>query len=706
MVVTKVENVVCLYRDYASFPSPVSARITSISDKTTHVSAVWSQRDLERKENVKFSKTYFVPGEGAKDVISTAPQEIKNEIWNELSPSGKLKAIVRDAKTKKGDEKQFVEIWDDNHKLKTVDVTAIDKHGKIYEAGGFGSLTWSLSEEKLLYTAEMKPARTASYFDTITVTGNETSEVIQGDEFVFRESWGEQMIKCSHPVLCVLDWKTSDIMVLEGIPDDLSPGQAVWAPGDQAVAFVGWCHDPWRLGLTYCVQRKSHLYLLDLGGKSCKKLSADNWACRSPRNSPDHSKLIYLQVKTAFTHYQCSRLVMFDWKTQKNTVVVDIVNSNKDKVFQGLFLIQLPSRCWCADSKRVLLDSFTRSNKFVYVVNLESKEVTALPGEEAQGDWVVHDVLGNKVIAQYSSLDTPPYLVMGDIPPAGQESSIKWNKLSQSVKLSEITWKIIKFNPAHDNENEKFPDVDYEGILVLPTGSKQEALPLVVFPHGGPHTCFSSGFALYFSLLARCGFAVLLVNYRGSVGFGQDGIVSLVGNIGKQDVQDVQSATLHVLKSDFLDKEKVVVMGGSHGGFLTTHLIGHYPGFYKAAVARNPVTNLVAMLGSSDIPDWIYVECGYEFDFVNLPNPDMYKTFWSKSPIRYIDQVKTPTMIMLGAEDKRVPPKQGEEYYRALKARNIPARLLVYPEDCHPIIKMDSESDAFVNIIRWFSDHL
>lgn len=68
-----------LYREYASFPSLVSARITSIADKTVHVSSVWSQRDLERKENVKFSKTYFIPGEGAKGVISSAPQETKNE---------------------------------------------------------------------------------------------------------------------------------------------------------------------------------------------------------------------------------------------------------------------------------------------------------------------------------------------------------------------------------------------------------------------------------------------------------------------------------------------------------------------------------------------------------------------------------------------------------------------------------------------------
>ena len=101
--------------------------------------------------------------------------------------------------------------------------------------------------------------------------------------------------------------------------------------------------------------------------------------------------------------------------------------------------------------------------------------------------------------------------------------------------------------------------------------------------------------------------AVLLVNYRGSTGYGQRSIDSLLGNIGKNDVEDVMNAIKHVLKSSSvvnIDKTNLFVVGGSHGGFLTGHLIGQYPAMFRAAAMRNPVTNIPPMVSTSDIPGY------------------------------------------------------------------------------------------------------
>lgn len=101
------------------------------------------------------------------------------------------------------------------------------------------------------------------------------------------------------------------------------------------------------------------------------------------------------------------------------------------------------------------------------------------------------------------------------------------------------------------------------------------------------------------------GYALLLVNFRGSIGAGQKSVEYLLGRVGKSDVSDCVLATKQALdKFCWLDNNRIVLVGGSHGGFLVTHLSGQYPDMFKAVVARNPVIDIASMSITSDIPDW------------------------------------------------------------------------------------------------------
>ncbi|CAH1784714.1 unnamed protein product [Owenia fusiformis] len=712
-------NAVDIYKGLACSPSVTRGEI-SFGDNTslTTVTSIWSQRDIERSENVKFSRSHYISQENHIEVLArSAPTELKSEVWNVQSPSGKLRVIIRSVKSDKQDEKQYIEIWNTQNKEKNIDVKSLDIHGKIYDQDGhFGTLQWSKSEKFLLYVAEKKQPKTESFFEKKPESNSDSSKdpPLRGEEHVFREMWGEQFVDKCHPVLCVFDIEAATTRVLDttkvlNTEMDMSAGQAIWTPGDSGVVFVGWTNEPFKLGLIYCPQRRNALYHIDLESTTCTQLSEKDKSVRSPRFTPDGKKLVYLQNATYGPHMTCANLIECDWASKNLTTIVGDCFQGEDGIskFPGIYSLEFPTRCWATDNKTLFMSSTWGSKVDIISINIETKTVAKLNEDAEVGVWTVLDVTRDMILASYANPSTPPYLRLGVLNLKEDATySITWTQLDTPSRISGIKYKINTHTPTGEKAKDHFSNLKYESILVTPTSESNVKPPLVVYPHGGPHSAIVCDFMLYIAGLCKCGYAVLLVNYRGSTGAGKDSIDSLPGNVGTQDVNDVQGAAEEIIKDGNFDKNRVVVMGGSHGGFLTGHLIGQHPKFYRAAVMRNPAINVASMLGSTDIPDWCFVEAGIEYNQSILAGVEDYKKMWERSPIKYVKDVTTPVMIMLGAIDLRVPPKQGHEYYRALKANNVEARMLVYEGNCHPINKVDAEADAFVNIVKWFTKHL
>ncbi|XP_023087213.1 acylamino-acid-releasing enzyme isoform X3 [Piliocolobus tephrosceles] len=600
VLLSEPEEAAALYRGLSRQPALSAACLgpevtTQYGGQYRTVHTEWTQRDLERMENIRFCRQYLVFHDG-DSVVFAGPAgnsvETRGELLSRESPSGSMKAVLRKAGgTGPGEEKQFLE--------------------------------------------------------------------------------------------------------------------AFWAPGDAGVVFVGWWHEPFRLGIRFCTNRRSALYYVDLIGGKCELLSDDSLAVSSPRLSPDQCRIVYLQYPSLIPHHQCSQLCLYDWYTKVTSVVVDVVPRQLGENFSGIYCSLLPLGCWSADSQRVVFDSAQRSRQDLFAVDTQVGTVTSLTAGGSGGSWKLLTIDRDLMVAQFSTPSLPPTLKVGFLPSAGKEQSVLWVSLEEAEPIPDIHWGIRVLQPPPEQENVQYAGLDFEAILLQPCNPPDKTqVPMVVMPHGGPHSSFVTAWMLFPAMLCKMGFAVLLVNYRGSTGFGQDSILSLPGNVGHQDVKDVQFAVEQVLQEEHFDASHVALMGGSHGGFISCHLIGQYPETYRACVARNPVINIASMLGSTDIPDWCVVEAGFPFSGDCLPDLSVWAEMLDKSPIKYIPQVKTPLLLMLGQEDRRVPFKQGMEYYRALKTRNVPVRLLLYPKSTHALSEVEVESDSFMNAVLWLRTHL
>ncbi|XP_047910363.2 acylamino-acid-releasing enzyme isoform X3 [Anser cygnoides] len=696
------------YRELSRFPAITRAALgAAAGGQAFRLYTECSQPDLRRQRLLRFSRHYSLQHAGGGLAASRAvlSAEIRNQLLSQDSPSGQRRAVLTRCPLQ-GHE--LLEVWDGCGRSHGVDLTALGKHGRVYTEGPFACLAWSRSETRLLYVAERsqpRPPKPSPWLVPGAARLAEEEEEEEGEQFVYREDWGEALSTCSIPVLCVLDIEGSNISVLEGVPEHVSPGQALWSPDDTGVVFVGWWHEPFRLGLSACSNRRSGIFHLEVASRRCELLSAQPRAACSPRLSPDGRRLLYLEGAVGGPHRQCLQLRMLTWQTRQTVTVLDVVQEPTG-AFTGIYAAELPPRCWAADSRRALLGTPQRSRTDLLLVDTEAAAVTNLTAGSPEGCWELLTIQWDLLVATCSAPHRPPRLVVAELPPLGQELSLRWVTVEDAPTVPGITWKTLMVRPPCGGQSPAPHGIQpFEALLLSPAGSMAPH-PLVVCPHGGPHAVFDARWRPSMAALCRLGFAVLLVNYRGSLGFGQASIDSLLSRVGEQDVADTQLAVEQALRSEPLDSRCLALLAGSHGAFIALHLLAREPKRYQACALRNPVSNLPALLGTSDIPDWRYVSLGLPYSFERVPCAEDVATMLQRSPIAQVHRVRTPVLLCVGARDRRVSPTQALELYRVLRASGVPARLLWYPEGGHALAGTETEADVFGNCARWFLQHL
>jgi dipeptidyl aminopeptidase/acylaminoacyl peptidase len=240
-----------------------------------------------------------------------------------------------------------------------------------------------------------------------------------------------------------------------------------------------------------------------------------------------------------------------------------------------------------------------------------------------------------------------------------------------------------------------------EGIVYLPSKPRaRRPYPLIVMPHGGPYAAsvVSYNTAAMPNIFCAAGYACFMPNFRGSTGYGRLFTRKIVRDWGEGPFADIMAGVDALIRRGLADGGRMAVFGGSYGGYVTTWTVGHTNRF-RCAVAVAAVTNNVSQWGATDIPTFQVYSSG------NVP-VDLTDEFWcGQSPLRYAGRVKTPTLVITGEEDARVPPGQSHEFYRALKARGVETRLVLYPREPHGIGEPRHRVHYFEEILDWINTH-
>jgi dipeptidyl aminopeptidase/acylaminoacyl peptidase len=269
--------------------------------------------------------------------------------------------------------------------------------------------------------------------------------------------------------------------------------------------------------------------------------------------------------------------------------------------------------------------------------------------------------------------------------------SLEWTRLTSFHKhfdeIAQVQSKRVQWRGADGWE--------IDGYLLLPPNYESGSCPLFTWVHGGPTSLFMSRYwnSMMYGYFAAKGFAVFLPNPRGSTGRGLKFAEANVGDMGGQDFADIMAGIEHLLKSGVGDPEKLAIGGWSYGGFMTAWAVTQTQRF-KAAVMGAGISNWLSFHGISKLCEWDRIH-------YNTDPYELHTTFEQFSPLTYITNVTTPTLLVHGEKDWDVPPSQGYEFFRALKQHGVPTELRVYPHEPHGFREKAHQRDWVDYAAQW-----
>ncbi|MBA62921.1 MAG: peptidase S9 family protein [Planctomycetaceae bacterium] len=510
------------------------------------------------------------------------------------------------------------------------------------------------------------------------VTGKWAPPVIEIERDIYRRD-GQGYVKHGNHQIFKYDADGDYIKQLTDGPYDHT-GPFGW-DGDSKVLFSGQLYPDWEH-----TPRQDYIYAINTDTQQIDKLIDIDGPVSSPQYLSDTDSIVFLGFKDLKHSYQQTDLHIYDKKRRD----IRNVTLQFDRDISAFRICSNGLIYFRYDDKGT-----GRIASYNPVSNLLSRDLAKNVGGVSigrpyqGGNFSISDT--GVLAYPQASLSRPAEIAVS----SGSDTTLITNVTKTFTDTHSIG------SSRRFSYKSTFDDEMIDGWVIFPPGYKPNSdskYPLILEIHGGPFANYGSRFAMEPQLYAAAGYIVVYTNPRGSTSYGERFAQLINRNYPQQgDFEDLMAAVDYSIKNYSVDPDRLYVTGGSGGGILTAWIVTKTDRF-KAAVSQKPVINWETLAYTSD--GYFYFPQDW-FDGPPTSVPDDYRR---RSPLSYVDKVKTPTMLMTGEQDWRTPITEAEQFYQGLKLNDVDTILIRVPESSHSIAARPSRIWMKLNYLNaWFS---
>ena len=550
--------------------------------------------------------------------------------------------------------------------------------------GGISDFLFSPDEKKVLYIADVKYGeRTVDIYPDL-----DKAQGFVVDELMYKH-WDEWVTSVPHPFLAEYDGKrlSKGVDLLEGEPYEcpMKPfggvEQLAFSPDGRTIAYT--CRK--KTGKDYAESTNSDIYLYDIATHTTQtNLTAGMMGYDiNPVFSPDGRYIAWESMERDGYESDKNRLFIADLLTGERTDLT------------AAFDQSVACLCWDARSEHIYFISVQHGTTQIYQTDRAGTSIIRLT--EGQHDYQWIGLSANGLVGIRHSMSCPNELYTID--PTGLQRQLTFeNKhLLDQVEMGRVEERWIDTTDGRKM---------LTWVVYPPGFDPSRKYPALLYCQGGPQSPVSQFWSYRWNLqlMAANGYIVVAPNRRGLYGFGQEWLEQISGDYGGQNMLDYLAAIDAVAADDFVDNERMGCVGASYGGFSVYWLAGHHDKRFKAFIAHDGIFNLEQQ----------YVET----DELWFPNWDLGGAYWDENPVaqrtyansphRFVDRWDTPILCIHGERDYRILASQGMSAFNAARMRDIPAELLIFPDENHWVTKPQNgilwQRVFFRWLDRWLKD--